>query len=83
MSSEPSNAELAKRGASAWQGSVEAVLALLLAVSVGTWADGRFGTSPRWLLVGVVIGFGSFVLRLWRLRRLFEEGPKDDGKPGS
>lgn len=82
MSSEPSNAELAKRGASAWQGSVEAVLSLLIAAGVGYWVDGRLGTSPRWLIVGVVIGFGSFVLRLWRMRALFDE-VKDDGKPGS
>jgi len=57
----------------AYQGAVEAVLAIVVATGLGYWADTRFGTSPRWLIVGAVIGFGAFVLRLARMARLIEE----------
>lgn len=73
----PSRERLASRAAAAYQGALEAVLAIAIGAGIGYWADGRFGTSPRWLTVGTVVGFGSFVLRLWRMRRLF-----DDGSPG-
>jgi F0F1-type ATP synthase assembly protein I len=61
-----------KRFAGVYQGSVEAVVALLLAMGLGHWADGKFETAPILLLVGVVIGFGAFVLRLMRMRPLVE-----------
>jgi acyl-phosphate glycerol 3-phosphate acyltransferase len=61
----------------------EAVFAILIAGGIGYWADGRFGTSPWLLIVGFVIGFGSFVLRLFRLgRRLNATVPPVDSKPG-
>ncbi len=62
-----------KRFAGVYQGSVEAVVALLLAMGLGYWADQKFETAPTFLIVGVVIGFGSFVLRLMRMRHLVEE----------
>jgi len=65
---EGSEESATRRAASAYQGAVEAVAALLLAMGAGYWVDQRFGTSPRGLLVGTAIGFGSFVLRLWRMR---------------
>ena len=71
------------REGGAYQGSMEATFAILVAALLGYWADERFGTSPRWLIVGVVIGFGAFVLRLTRMVKLLEKpGPdKSTGDP--
>lgn len=69
----------AKRFGGVYQGAVEAVVALLLAMGAGYWADWKFDTAPRWLLVGTAIGFGAFVLRLWRMRSLVE--PPGNGPP--
>jgi F0F1-type ATP synthase assembly protein I len=64
----------------AYQGAVEAVLALLLGAGLGYWADSRFGSAPIGLIVGLGFGFGAFVLRLLRLRDLIEPpGPQDGG----
>lgn len=65
------------REASAYQGAMEAVFAIVIAALLGYWADSRFGTSPRWLIVGVVIGFASFVLRLMRMAKLLEDPHED------
>jgi F0F1-type ATP synthase assembly protein I len=69
---DPSRGELARRGPAAYQGALEAVAAIAIAALIGYWVDRRLDTSPRWLTVGTIVGFGSFVLRLWRMRRLFE-----------
>ncbi len=58
-----------REAAAAYQGAVEAVFAVLIAGGIGYWADAHFETSPRYLLLGLGIGFGAFVLRLWRLGR--------------
>jgi F0F1-type ATP synthase assembly protein I len=71
-----------RRGIAAYQGALEAVLAIVLAIGVGFWADEHFGTGPRWMIVGTCIGFGSFVLRLLRMRKLFEDTPPGGGKNG-
>jgi F0F1-type ATP synthase assembly protein I len=67
-----------RRGIAAYQGALEAVFAIVIAMGVGYWADHHFGTAPRWLLVGTCLGFASFVLRLFRMRKLFDDAP-----PGS
>jgi F0F1-type ATP synthase assembly protein I len=73
----------ARRQGLAYQGATEAVLAILVAAGIGYWADGRLGTSPWLLLAGLVVGFGSFVLRLFRLgRQLHEPEPPDGGSRG-
>jgi len=51
----------------AYQGSVEAVFALLMCAGLGYLADERWSSEPKGLLIGVVIGFSAFVLRLVRL----------------
>lgn len=72
----------ARRQGVAYQGALEAVFAILIAAGIGYWADGRLGTSPWLLLLGFVIGFGSFVLRLFRLgRQLREDSPPSGGPP--
>jgi F0F1-type ATP synthase assembly protein I len=53
----------------AYQAALEAVFAIPIAVALGYFADKRFGTFPVFLLVGVVMGFAAFVLRLVRLAR--------------
>ena len=44
----------AKRISGVYQGSVEAVVAMLIAIGLGYWADERFDTEP-WLLLRVAI----------------------------
>jgi F0F1-type ATP synthase assembly protein I len=53
----------------AYQAALEAVFAIPIAVAVGYFVDKRFETFPVFLLVGVVMGFAAFVLRLVRLAR--------------
>ena len=71
--------EQARRGAAAYQGALEAVLAIAIGAGVGYWIDSHFGSSPRGLIVGTLLGFGAFVLRLWRMRKLFDEGSPGGG----
>ena len=84
---EPSSeqkSEERRRGIAAYQGALEAVLAIVITASVGYWADQRFGTAPRWLILGTCLGFAAFVLRLFRMRKLFEDAsPRDDVRPGT
>jgi F0F1-type ATP synthase assembly protein I len=72
-------ADLRRKGA-AYQGALEAVFAILVAVAIGYFVDRRFGTSPGFLFVGVVLGFSAFVLRLVRLGRALT--PPDGEAPG-
>ena len=58
----------------AYEAAFEAVFAVIIGAGVGYWADSHFGTQPRLLLVGVVVGFAAFVLRLVRLGRRLQEG---------
>jgi len=67
-----------RRGIAAYQGALEAVLAIVISAGAGAWADQRFGTAPRWLILGTCLGFAAFVLRLFRMRKLFE-----DATPGA
>ena len=60
-------------GALAYQGALEAVFSILIGAGLGAWADHGFGTSPIFLLVGLVIGFAAFVLRIVRLGRRLHE----------
>jgi len=64
--------------AAAYQGAIEAVLAVVIATLFGWWVDGRLGTSPAFMLVGIVLGFAAFCVRLFRLRGLMV-GASDDG----
>ena len=68
--------------ARAYQGAFEAVFAGLVAAGIGFLADRHYDTEPRYLMIGVGIGFGSFVLRLVRLgRNLHDPGDgESDGQ---
>lgn len=74
----PQRAARDSKGA-AYQGAVEAVFAILIAIGLGYWADQELDTAPVGLVVGAVIGFSSFVLRLLRMRHLVEPSPGDAG----
>lgn len=55
-------------------------VAVLLFVYAGNWTDARFGTSPLFLLAGIVLGGGgTFYLSYRRLMR----GVKGSGSKGS
>lgn len=59
----------AKRSmASAYQGAVEAVVAMVICALAGWWIDGRFGTGPWGLFVGMALGFAALLLRLLRIK---------------
>jgi ATP synthase protein I len=66
------------RQGAAYQGALEAVFAILIAAFLGKLADDYFGTSPYGLLIGFVIGFASFVLRLVQLGRISQRTKEDE-----
>lgn len=63
-----------RRQGLAYQGAFEAVFAILIGSGLGLWADSHFETSPRYLLIGMLVGFAAFVMRLVRLGRQLQEG---------
>jgi F0F1-type ATP synthase assembly protein I len=67
-----------RRGARVYQGALEAVFAIPIAGGLGYWADSRFGTDPVLLIVGLALGFATFVVRLARMRKLVEEQSKEE-----
>jgi F0F1-type ATP synthase assembly protein I len=69
---------IGRRGARAYQGALEAVLAIPIAGGIGYWADSHFGTAPILFLVGLVLGFATFVVRLTRMRSLVAESSEEE-----
>jgi F0F1-type ATP synthase assembly protein I len=70
---------IAKRSTAggAYEGAFEAVGSILIATLLGYWFDEHYGTTPSGVLVGAGIGFGAFVLRLFRLgKQLHPDGPE-------
>jgi F0F1-type ATP synthase assembly protein I len=67
-----------RRGAKAYQAALEAVFAIPIALGLGYWADRQFGTAPVLLLVGLALGFVTFVVRLSRMRGLMEESSEEE-----
>ena len=63
----------ARRQGLAYQGAFEAVAAIPIAAGIGYWIDTSYETSPYGLLLGTVVGFSAFVLRLIRLGRQLEK----------
>lgn len=53
----------------AYQGAIEAVFSVLVGAGIGYAADRYFDSTPWLMLVGLLMGFGAFVLRLSRLAR--------------
>jgi hypothetical protein len=65
-------------GGSAYEGAFEAVGAILIATLLGYWFDEYYETTPTGVLVGAAIGFGAFVLRLFRMGRQLHPEPGAD-----
>ncbi len=66
-----------------YQAALEAVFAILIGILGGYYVDRWLGSAPVGLLVGVLVGFGSFVLRLVRLTRQLERvAAEDEGRAG-
>ncbi len=77
----PGSRTAQQRMASAYQGAVESVMAVVISGLAGYWVDRRFGTEPNGFLVGMAIGFAAFGLRMWRMRNLMGTtgGPDANG----
>ena len=69
----PARRRNARRQALAYQGAFESVFAIGIGAGFGYFADAQFGTSPWGVLVGVLLGFAAFILRLVRLARQLDE----------
>ena len=65
------------RQGAAYAAAMEAVFAILIAIGIGYFADERLGTTPWFMLAGVVLGFAAFVLRLWRFGARIQK-PEDE-----
>lgn len=65
-------------GGSAYEGAFEAVGAILIATLLGYWFDETYETTPTGVLVGAAVGFGAFVLRLFRMGRQLHPEPGPD-----
>ena len=72
---------LSRKAAKAYQAAAEAVFSIPVAGGLGYWADTSFDTSPVCLLLGLVLGFVTFVMGLMRMRKLVEP-PEEDEPPG-
>jgi F0F1-type ATP synthase assembly protein I len=63
---------------SAYQGAIEAVLAVVICALAGYWIDSRFGSAPWGIFGGMGLGFAAFMVRMWRLRALMTPQPDDE-----
>ena len=69
--------EEGRRRAKAYQTAMEAVFAIPIAMGLGWWADGKLGSEPWGLLVGLGFGFATFIFRISRLRGMVETAGAD------
>lgn len=49
---------------------------VLLCLWLGHWLDKKFGTEPRYFLVGAVIGVAGAFVHFWRMYRTMTGGKK-------
>jgi ATP synthase protein I len=49
---------------------------VLLCLWVGHWLDKKFGTEPRYFLVGAVVGVVAAFLHFWQMYRTMTGGKK-------
>ncbi len=67
----------------AYQGAFEAVIAVAVGGVAGGVADRYFDTAPVLLMLGVLAGFGAFVLRMVRLMKELAPPPGPGPPPGA
>jgi len=60
----------------AYQGSVEAVLSILIGAGLGYAADRYLSTAPWLMVLGLSLGFAAFVRRLMSLARQLDAREK-------
>jgi F0F1-type ATP synthase assembly protein I len=58
---------------------LEVVLSILLGLFGGRWLDGKFGTAPWLMLLGLVFGVGAAVRSLLHIRRQMQREIAEDG----
>ena len=60
------------------------VAAVLIGIVGGAWLDGRFGTSPLWLIVGSVLGMVGGMYSVWQMGKylLEQTAKKNDDSQG-
>jgi F0F1-type ATP synthase assembly protein I len=49
---------------------------VLLCLGVGHWLDKKFGTEPRYFLVGAIVGGVAAVLHFWQMYKAMVGGKK-------
>lgn len=69
-----------RKGGGAYEGGLQAGLAVAISMGLGIWADSHFGSSPIGLFVGLGIGFGAFTLRIWQLMQQQSSPAEDSGQ---
>lgn len=69
-----------RKAGGAYEGGLQAALAVVISMGLGIWADSHFGTSPVGLFVGLGIGFGAFILRIWKLLQAQGSAGQDSGE---
>lgn len=57
---------------------IELAISVLLGVWIGRWMDGRFGTDPVFLLIGIFAGMAVGIWAVIQLIKPFTED-KNDG----
>jgi F0F1-type ATP synthase assembly protein I len=75
-----------QRMASAYQGAIEAVLAVVICTLGGWWLERRLEIAPWGIFGGMTLGFAAFMVRMWRLRKLMtppQSSQSEDEPPDS
>ena len=49
---------------------------VLLCLWLGHWLDEKYGTEPRYFLVGAVVGVAAAALHFWRMYKTMVGGKK-------
>lgn len=71
---------LSRRAGRAYQGVLEAVLAIPVGMGLGYGADYLLGIQPVGILGGLAVGFAAFALRLNRMRVLLDAEVAREGQ---
>jgi len=62
---------------------VQFLIAILLFLFLGKWVDGRLGTAPWFMIVGVFAGAGASMVAMYRKVFPPETGKSDPPEAGS